>query len=236
MKNEFRFALTLLIIIIILHSSNLQAKNTLNIENEEEPDDEAIKKSKIDEGSTCIGLIHGSVGNSHGVYSWTSYPFALVTAGVKRTRCNIFGDYSMPLPLYHEYKVTAHVRGFKPLVKYVYLTLEEPIQQITFDMEGLELENVKSIENPKPTFYGLIFGRTGGVFEHASWSVGFTKLSFENRTKMSGYFGFYIIGKLEIGKTYEITASKEGYSNETKIIKLTTKRPIQMINFFMHEN
>jgi len=96
--------------------------------------------------------------------------------------------------------------------------------------------NIKSKDNSKPIRFGLIFGRTGGVFEHASWSVGFTKLSFENRSKISGYFGFYIIGKLEIGKTYEITASKEGYSNETKIIKLTTKRPIQRINFFMHEN
>lgn len=220
MKTKFKFILTILIISIILLPSNLQAKNLTKVENEEEP--------------TCIGRIYGSVGNSHGVYSWTPCPFALVTTGIKRARCGPLGQYSMKLSLYREYYVTAHVHGFKPLTKYVYLTLEDPFQEITFDMDESEPDTIESIEKPKPTPYGLIFGRTGGVFEHASWRVGFTKLTFENRSTMSGFFGFYIIGCLEIGKTYSITASKEDYISLTQEVTLTAKKPIQMINFFMH--
>jgi len=233
MKNKTKLLLTTLLIVTIFLIPNINAKTT-KINNENDIKNQHASTIEADEESECIGLIHGSVGNSHGVYTWTTYPFALVTTGIKRTRCNIFGDYSMSLLLYREYYVTAHVKGFKPLTKHVYLTLEKPIQQITFDMDESEPENVKSIENPKPTFYGLIFGRTGGVFEHASWSVGFTKLSFENRSKLSGYFGFYIIGKLEIGKTYSITASKEDYSDLTTEVTLAAEKPIQRINFFMY--
>ena len=221
MKTKFKIVLLILILLILL-SSNFQAKDTVKTNDKEKTD--------------CIGRIQGSVGNSHGVYSWTPYPFSKVPAGIKSTRCNINGDYSMSLLIYHKYNVTAHVKGFKPLTKYVYLTAEDPIKKLTFDMDESEPENIKSIKDPKAVFYGLIFGRTGGVFEHASWPVGFTKLEFENRSKVSGFFGFYIIGFLEIGKTYEITASKEGYTEETKIVKLTAKKPIQWINFYMHQS
>jgi hypothetical protein len=221
MKTKFKVVLLILILLILL-SSNFQAKDAL--------------KTKYEEKTGCIGMIQGSVGNSHGVYSWTPYPFSKLTAGTKSTRCNINGDYSMSLFLYHKYNVTAHVKGFKPLTKYVYLTAEDPIRKLTFDMDESEPENIKSIKDSKAVFYGLIFGRTGGVFEHASWPVGFAKLEFEDRSKISGFFGFYVIGFLEIDKTYEITASKEGYTDKTKIVKLTEKMPIQLINFYMHQS
>lgn len=129
MKNKIKFMLLIIVIIFILSTSTIQAA-TIKTRNK--------NQTKIDVESSCLGLIQGSVGNSHGVYSWTSYPFSLVTARIKSTRCNLNGDYSMSLLLYHEYYVTAHVIGFKPLKKYVYLTLEEPIQKITFDMDESE--------------------------------------------------------------------------------------------------
>lgn len=225
MKNKIKFMLLIIVIIFILSTSTIQAV-TIKTCNK--------NQTKIDVESSCLGLILGSVGNSHGVYSWTSYPFSLVTAGIKSTRCNLIGDYSMSLLLYHEYYVTAHVIGFKPLKKYVYLTLEEPIQTITFDMDESEPVNIEPKNISRPICFGFIYGRTGGVFEHASWRVGFTKLKFENKTIISGFFGFYVIGFLQIGKTYSITASKEGYSNLTLEVTLTAKKPIQRINFFMY--
>jgi hypothetical protein len=193
-------------------------------------------KSETNEDSGIFGFIHGCVGNSHGVYSWTPCPFALVTAGINRARCGLYGYYSMRLLLYRGYYVTAHVKGFKPLTKYVYLTVEEPIVKLVFDMDESQPANIESKESPKPISYGIIFGFTGGVFEYASWRVGFVKLKFENRTKISGFFGFYIIGYLEISKTYFITSSKEGYIDLTREIKLIKEKPIQMISFYMHQD
>ena len=126
-------------------NSNLVNKaKTTKISNENYIENQHAGKIEADEKSSCKGLIHGSVGNSHGVWSWTPYPFALVTTGIKRTRCNIAGDYLISLLLYHEYYVTAHVAGLKPLTKYVYLTLDEPIRSITFDMDESEPVNSKS--------------------------------------------------------------------------------------------
>lgn len=93
--------------------------------------------------------------------------------------------------------------------------------------------SLKNEEEKEIKFYGFIFGITGGVFEHANWPVGFTKLEVDGRTRISGYFGFYIIGFLEIGKTYEITASKDGYYDKTITIELTFSQPIDHINILM---
>ena len=233
MKNKIKLMLLIIIIIFILSTSTIQAE-TIKIHNKNETENIIAEKTEADEEPNCIGLIHGCVGNSHGVYSWTSCPFALVTAGIKRARCGIFGFYSMPLLLYREHYVSAHVIGFKPLKKYVYLTLEEPIQEIVFDMDESEPVNIESKDNSKPIRFGFIYGWTGGVFGYASWLVRFTTLEFGNRKKISGYFGFYVIGFLRIGETYSITASKQDYSNLTLEVTLTAERPIQWINFFMY--
>lgn len=140
MKNKIKLMLLIIAMIFILTTSTIQAES-IKTHNNNEIENTITKKTEADVELSCFGLIHGSVGNSHGVWSWTPYPFSLVTAGIKRTRCNIIGDYSMTLLLYHEYYVTAHVKGFKPLKKYVYLTLDEPIQDITFDMDESEPEN-----------------------------------------------------------------------------------------------
>ena len=165
MKNKI---LAIIIIVFFITSAiNVQAKtinkNYENVETTKKSNENDIENKhavtiEADEESSCIGLIHGSVGNSHGVYTWTSYPFALVTAGIKRTRCNIFGDYSMTLLLYREYYVTAHVKGFEPLTKYVYLTLEEPIQKITFDMDESEPVNIESKTIVNHPFFDLFMG------------------------------------------------------------------------------
>ena len=115
------------------NSDNIKLVNkakTTKISNENYIENQHAGDIEVDVESSCLGLIQGSVGNSHGVYSWTPYPFSLVTARIKSKRCNLNGDYSMSLLIYHEYYVTAYVIGFKPLKKYAYLTLEEPIQKI----------------------------------------------------------------------------------------------------------
>ena len=176
--------------------------------------------------------IYGEVGNSHGVYAWTSCPFALVTTGLRRTRCNFNGEYELScLPLNRVYKVTAHHFGYRQ-TEFVRLTTEDPVKKLFIDMYLSEPRNIESKEN-NPAFYGIIFGITGGVFDHANWPERFVTLTFENRTTQSGFFGFYVIGFLEIGKTYSITSSKEGYYDRTHKITLTILKPIQMINFFM---
>lgn len=221
-KNKFKFILIFLIVLIILLSSNFQAKNTVKIENEEEP--------------TCIGKFEGRVGCSHSLFYWQSYLFTKADAEVKQIRNGLFGWYHMFLPINKEYRITGYKSGFKPMTKVIYHSEDYTVQELNFDFFESEPENIRSIEYTKPLCYGLIFGRTGGVFEYASWPVGFTKLEFENRSKVSGFFGFYIIGYLEIDKIYKITASKEGYIDETKIVKLTTKNPVKWINFYMHQD
>ena len=222
MKTKLKFVLVLLAVALILLSSNFQAKNTMKIEDEGEP--------------TCIGKIYGRVGNSKGLYFWQPYLFAKVDARVKQTKTGILGWYRLFLPVNRFYNLTAYKSGFKPITKMVYLSENCPNIELNFDFFESEPVDKKENERTKPKFYGMIFGITGGVFAYASWWVGFTKLSFENRTKTSGFFGFYIIGFLEIDKIYSITASKEGYSNETKIVKLTAEKPIQWISFFMNIN
>jgi hypothetical protein len=180
----------------------------------------------------CTGTIFGEVGNCHGVYTWDTYPFALVTTEDRHTRCNFWGQFRLSfLTLDREYNVTASYFGYE-LTKSVTLTKEEPVKEIHFDMYETEPENIEQKEN-NPKLYGIIFGFTGGVFDHANWIVRFAKLKFENRNIRSGYFGFYVIRFLELGKTYTIISSKEGYYDRTHEITLTSQKPIQMINFFM---
>jgi hypothetical protein len=127
--------LTVVIILLLFGTSTIPAiaNNAVDLKDEKEP--------------ACMGFIYREVGNSHGMYTWSSYPFALVTNGIKWIRCGLLGQYLMRLSLYHKYNVTAHVTGFKPLTKHVYLTEEEPIRKITFDIYGEEREDVKSFEN-----------------------------------------------------------------------------------------
>jgi len=220
MVNKFKFVLILLIVILLLPSSNFQAKNTMKIDDEKEP--------------TCIGKIYGRVGNSKGMYFWQPYLFAKVDAELKQTKTGILGWYRLFLPVKKYYNLTAYKSGFEPITKMVYLSENCPNMEVNFDFfESEPLDNAEN-ESPKPIFYGLIFGRTCGVFEHANWLVGFTKISFENRTKISRFNGFYVLGFLEIDKKYSITVSKEGYYDSTIIIKLTAEKPIQRRNLFMH--
>ena len=221
----------LILAFLMIVTLNIQAKTT-NISNENYIENILTEKIDNDESITCTGIIYGKVGNSHGVYTWTSCPFALVTTGIRRTRCNFKGEYRLShLPLNRIYKMTAHFMGYK-LTKYVKLTTEEPVKKIYFDMYQSEPVNIDPIDN-NPARFGFIFGITGGVFEHASWPVGFTTLEFGNRKKISGYFGFYFIGFLRIGETYLITASKKDYIPLTLEVKLTAEKPIQWINFYM---
>jgi hypothetical protein len=215
-------------------NKNYENVKTTKIFYENYIDNKQTGSIKPNEEPIFFGLIHGCVGNSHGVYSWTPCPFALVTTGINRARCGLYGYYSMRLFLYREYIITAHVKGFKPLSKYVYLTKEEPIHEIIFDMYESEPINIESKDNNKPIFFGYIYGKTGGVFGYASWPVGFTTLKFGYRRTISGLFGNYIICLLRIGKTYSITASKKGYDNLTLKVTLTEEEPIQRIDFYMH--
>src|SRR5512137_810631 len=106
-----RKCLTIVIILFFVGIITIPAiaNNTVNLEDEKDP--------------ACIGFIYGEVGNSFGMYGcWISYPFALVTSGIKQVGCGLHGQYSMILSLNHEYNITAHVVGFKPLTKHIYLT------------------------------------------------------------------------------------------------------------------
>ena len=97
----------------------------------------------------CMGKVYGCVGNSHGMYTWTPYPFALVTTENKRVRCDHTGDYSMYLPLNQEYDVTAYVLGYNPLTKHVVLSDEASVIKLTFDMCGRERTDIKPLEKSK---------------------------------------------------------------------------------------
>ena len=130
-------SIIIIITIIILSTSIIQAGT---IKNE-------TKDNVTNEESTCFGFIYGSVGNSHGVYTWTTYPFALVTSGIKLTRCSIGGGFFMFLSLYHVHRVTAHVVGFKPLTLFIQLTADDPIQRVSFDMYGYERESYEMYLN-----------------------------------------------------------------------------------------
>jgi hypothetical protein len=221
--------------IIALLIISLLTVGPINIQATFNKDSTEINHSEIidtDEPTICTGTIHGEVGNSHGVYAWTTCPFALVTTGIRRTRCNFDGEYELScLTLNREYKVTAHYLRYKE-TEYVTLTKENPVKKIFFDMYESKPKNIVPKEN-NPKLYGLIFGFTGGVFDHANWVVRYAKLTFENRNTRSGYFGFYVIRFLELDKTYTITSRKEGYYDRTHKITLTIRKPIQMVNFFM---
>lgn len=210
------------IILLFVGTSNITtiAENTVDLENE-----------KV---TACTGFIYGDVGNSHGMFTWSPYPFALVTNGIKWVRCGLLGQYSMRLSLYHDYNITAHVIGSKPLTKHVYLTEEEPNRKITFDMYGSGTKDIKQDENPKPKIYGMIFGITISTFDHAPFCVQRASISIENRTKISGWiYGFYMFCFLEIGKPYTILVEKEGYRPLTETFTLTSQRPIQHLNLCM---
>lgn len=218
--------------LLILALLTVSAVNIQAISNKDGIENKLTESIDTNELTNCIGTIYGEVGNSHGVYAWTPCPFALVTTGIRRTRCNFDGEYDLSgLTLNRKYIVTAHYLGYKQ-TEVATLTKEETVKKIFFDMYQSEPKNIEPKEK-NPKLYGLIFGITGGVFDHANWIVKFATLTFENRTTHSGYFGFYVIGFLELGKTYTINSSKEGYYDRTHKITLTIQKPIQMINFYM---
>ena len=129
MKKEHKLLLTTLMIVTLFLIPNIQAQ-TIKKSNENTNDDNIID----DEQPTLFGSIYGEVGNSHGVYTWTFCPFALVTTGLRRTRCNFWGHYILlHLPLNRIYRVTAHYQGYK-LTKTVELTTIEPVKELIFDM------------------------------------------------------------------------------------------------------
>ncbi len=150
MKTKFKLALTLLIIGLILLPSNLQAKNTIQVENKEEP--------------TCIGHIEGRVGNSHGLYYWEPYLFALVDAEVKQTRTSVIGWYHLFLPLNQKYNITAYKSGFKPMTKEVNLTTDSPHRELNFDFFESEPDDSYNLKRPAMNllFYLFIFKYFGG--------------------------------------------------------------------------
>ena len=123
--------------------------------------------------------------------------------------------------------------GGKMKNKFKFVLMLVIIVSLIFLSSNIQAKNNPVLKTNRPIRYGLIFGFTVGVFEHANWLLSFTKLEFENRTKISGFYGFYIIGFLEIGKTYSITASKEDYSSDTIKVTLTEEKPIQIINFHL---
>jgi hypothetical protein len=132
--------ITCLVVVILLLFVGIStfptiAYSTVDLEYEKEP--------------VCMGKVYGCVGNSHGMYTWTPYPFALVNTENKRVRCDYTGDYSMYLPLNQEYDVTAHVLGYNPLIKHVVLSDETPFIKLTFDMCGRERTDIKPLEKSK---------------------------------------------------------------------------------------
>lgn len=133
MKTKIKLVLTIQIIVLIVLATNLQAKNAVNIVTDEE--------------LSCIGLVQGRVGNSHGIYAWEPYIFAKVDAEVKQTRAGLLGVYHLFLPLNQKYNVTAYKSGFKPMTKEVTLTTEHPYRELNFDF--FESEPVKNKENLK---------------------------------------------------------------------------------------
>jgi len=124
-----------------------------------EPNDESVNKEKTikqdqtkTEEPACIGQIYCRVGNSHGIYAWECYPFALVDAGVKQKRCGLLGFVRFFLPLDQEYELTAYHSGYKPMTKTVKLTTESPYKEITFDFfESEPVDNYISDKTPKTT-------------------------------------------------------------------------------------
>ena len=127
-------------------------------------------------------------------------------------------------------------------IKFVFFTLIliAVLLLPNINSQTIKNDNLRNIKNPKddikPACFGLIYGQTRGVFEHASWPLSFVTLKFENRKTTSSFFGFYIIGFLIIGKTYFITADKNEYFLRTKEITLTFQEPIQRIDFYLIEN
>jgi hypothetical protein len=112
---------------------------------------------------------------------------------------------------------------------FILISLVTSSLNIQANTPNKNLENEKS----KPSRFGFIYGRIQGRFDFQFHILRFAKLEFENRKTWSGFFGYYIIGFLQIGKTYEITATKNGWNSVTQEVTLTKENPIQRINFIL---
>jgi hypothetical protein len=78
--------------------------------------------------------------------------------------------------------------------------------------------------------YGIIYGKTWGTFEHATWLIPYAKIEIEEKTIYSSRFSRYKISGLELGYTYEIKASKSGYYNRTYHVELTAEEPCKFLD------
>ena len=131
----------LILTLLTMVTINIQAaSNKDGIENKH------IDIIDTNEPTFCTGTIFGEVGNSHGLWTWETYPFALVTTEDRRTRCNFHGQFKLSfLTLNCEYNVTAYFLGYE-LTKSVILTKEEPVKEIHFEDDNLTLKR-NHIEN-----------------------------------------------------------------------------------------
>lgn len=78
--------------------------------------------------------------------------------------------------------------------------------------------------------YGIIYGKTWGTFEHATWLIPNVKIEIEGKTIYSSRFSRYKISGLELGYTYEIKASNPGYYNRTYHMDLTVEEPCKFLD------
>jgi hypothetical protein len=95
------------------------------------------------------------------------------------------------------------------------------------------LFGVCSDYNIQDISYGIIFGKTWGVFEHATWLVPVIKIEIEGKTIYSSWFSRYKISGLELGYTYEIKASNPGYYNRTYQVELTAEEPCKFLDIYL---
>jgi len=196
-----------------------------------------IDKKIKNEKPTIEGCIYGEVGNSHGVYTWTFYPFALVTSGLKRSRCNFYGQYSMKLSLNTEHFVTAHVRGFKPLTKKVYLTDEKPTKEIFFDMYASS-PSARSVNNEK-NCYGVVHGaiRYSPDGYYGDMPSFYTVVKLGDKIDFLSYFtSYYKFRGLELDKEYTITYSHRNFHTKTVTFTLTEDQPNLELNLFFYSD
>lgn len=98
---------------------------------------------------------------------------------------------------------------------------------------SIEHEKNDSKENSEPACFGYIYGTTYIQWEAFQYPVRFVKIQVNNRLPRMRLLCHYVIGFLQIGKTYEISAIYDGGQVLSKLITLTKDEPVKEVNFIL---
>jgi len=222
-----REILTIGIVLILLCIVFIPCISSTTSENKKS-DNKYFTKNDLD--TTCLGTIYGNTHMSY-CWSWCPVPFAIVTAGCRKTISTINGFYIISgLPLEKTYNLIGSKKGYHNDSEMITLTREEPVKKVLLDLQpidddiiDLKANNLTNNENENT---GKIYGYTH--CSHGVWTwdpIPYAWVRVGLRITRSDSRGYYELNNLPLDRKYRVIANRLGYLKTINKVTLTQEKP-----------